>query len=191
MICSCDKDSAAAGAAAQRLEQERASSSPTPSGDASDASAMMDQLRASCPMVVQGAEVAVIDTEGGVALTFTTEGGDVADLRTRVERMSQLYTLHQGRRGMMWHPMGRGMGGGMGRGMGDGMGKMTGRGPMPAASATMTEADAKMRLELRPTDPAQLDALREHVRWHQQRMESGECWMSQDQPDAAPSGEQR
>jgi hypothetical protein len=160
---------------------------------------MMDQLRAGCPMVVQGADVTVADTDSGVALTFTTDAGDVVDLRARVRNMGQMYGMHRGR-GMgggggrgMGSGGGRGMGGGGGRGMGSGGGRgmgggggrgmggggMDGRGPMPAASNTVTDIDNGARLELRPTDPSQLDALREHVRWHQERMQSGACWMLQ------------
>jgi hypothetical protein len=87
---------------------------------------------------------------------------------------------------------GEGMGHG-GRGMGGegmGMGHMAGRAHMPAASNTVTDTDKGARLELRPTDPSQLDALREHVRRHQERMHSGECWMLQGQPTATPRGKQ-
>jgi hypothetical protein len=61
---------------------------------------------------------------------------------------------------------------------------------MPAATATVTDTDLGARLELRPSDASQLGALREHVRWHQQRMHSGECWMLQGQPTDTPRGEQ-
>jgi hypothetical protein len=85
--------------------------------------AKQKKLRAGCPMVEQGAGVTVADTEGGVALTFTTDIGDVADVRTRVQHMAQMYAMHHGQAGMMWHPKG---GQGMG---GEGMGYMAGRGP--------------------------------------------------------------
>lgn len=147
---------------------------------------MMQELRAGCPMVVEEADVAVSDTKEGVTLTFTTEAGNVDDLRARVRHMADMYEMHRGQRGMMWHHMGD-----MGRqggGPGMGMGHMAGRGPMPAATATVTELDKGARLELRPTDASQLNALREHARWHQQRMQAGECWMLEDQA-AAPKNE--
>jgi hypothetical protein len=160
------------------------SSSPMPAAGGD----MMQQLRAGCPMVVEGADVAVADTDEGVALTFTTEeAGAVGDLRTRVQHMARMYGMHAGHRGMMWHHMG-----GQGRdrgGSGMGMGHMAGRGPMPAATTTVTEVDKGARLELRPTDAAQLEHLREHARWHQQRMETGECWMLQGQ-GTAPGDDQ-
>lgn len=142
---------------------------------------MMQQLRAGCPMVVQGADVAVSDTEGGVALTFTTDAPDVSDLRTRVRSMAQMYEMHRGHGAMMWHQM---RGEGIGHGSGMGMEHMAGSGPMPAASSTVTDTDKGARIELRPTDASQLDTLRQHVRLHQQRMHSGECWMLQEQPPA-------
>lgn len=148
---------------------------------------MMQQMRAGCPMIVQGADVAVADTDNGVALTFTTQAGDeeaLRDLRQRVQHMAQMYEMHRGRGHMMWHRMGRGRAGMAQRG---GMGPMGG--PMPAARATVTDIDRGARLELTPADPAELQALREHARWHQQRMQSGECWMVQN-PPATPPQEQ-
>jgi hypothetical protein len=85
---------------------------------------------------------------------------------------------------------GHGMDGqGMGRrGVDDqGMGRMAGHGSMPATSDTVTDTDNGAQLELRPTDPSQLDALREQVRWHQEKMHSGECWIA---PTQTPNGEQ-
>lgn len=190
-LWSCNKDKTPTEQAETRSTLEQPSAPTMPSGMPSNSSGMMDQLRAGCPMVVQGAAVTVADTESGVALTFTTDAGDLADLRTRVQHMAQMYEMHHGQAGMMWHHMGReGMahrGSGMG---GHNTDQMAGRGPMPAASTTVTDTDLGPRLELRPTDPSQLDALREHVRWHQQRMHSGECWILQGQSAATPHGEQ-
>lgn len=177
-IGSCAKDKVPPEPTETRTAQEQQTSPAMPSAE----DGAMEQLRADCPMVVQGADVTAADTEGGVALTFTTDTGDVADLRTRVRHLAQMYGMHHGQAGMMWHHMGgEGMGGeGMGHGGpgqdGEGMDHMAGRGPMPTASTTMTDTDLGARLELRPTDPLQLDALREHVRRHQERMHSGECW---------------
>lgn len=71
--------------------QERPSS-PMPAAGGN----MMQQLRAGCPMVVAGADVAVADAEEGVALTFTAEAGDVGDLRARVQHMAQMGWMLQG-----------------------------------------------------------------------------------------------
>lgn len=182
-LWSCNKNDAPEPEQTGPQAQEQPSSPMSAAGGD-----MMQQLRAGCPMVVEGADVAVADTEEGVALTFTTEAGDVGDLRARVQHMAQMYGMHAGQRGMMWHHMG-----GQGQGRGDpgmDMGHMAGRGPMPAATATVTEVDKGARLELRPTDAPQLEHLREHARWHQQRMKTGECWMLQGQPTATPRGEE-
>jgi hypothetical protein len=182
-LWSCNKEDPPEPAEQTRPQTQEQTSPPMPAAGGG----MMQELRAGCPMVVEGADVAVSDTEGGVTLTFTTEAGDVADLRARVQHMAEMYEMHGGRRGMMWHHMG-GQGRGRG-GPGMGMGHMAGRGPMPAATVTGTEVDKGARLELRPTDASQLDALREHVRWHQQRMEAGECWMLQGQGKAPEGGD--
>ena len=54
-------------------------------------------VASSCPMMVDGAQVAVSDAGGGVAMVFTTKDGDVEDLRARVENLAE---AHQ-RGGMM------------------------------------------------------------------------------------------
>jgi hypothetical protein len=51
---------------------------------------------------------------------------------------------------------------------------------MPATSVKVEETEKGARLILTPTDSAQLEALREHARWHAERMQSHECWMLQD-----------
>jgi len=51
----------------------------------------MPMMQQDCPMKVAGAEVAVTDTDDGIAVTFTTKTGDVDELRKRVERMATMY----------------------------------------------------------------------------------------------------
>ncbi len=146
-------------------------------------------VNAACPMAVNGAQVTASDTDDGVALTFTTTGGDVSDLRQRVSQMAQMYGMHRGQGHMMWRRMGGPRGGGMGPGAGmrggprGGMGPGArgggGVGPMPAMTSRVDNVDNGARLVLTPTDPAQLDALRARARMHAQRMQSGQCWMQQ------------
>jgi hypothetical protein len=111
-----------------------------------------------CPMRVEGTTVAVSDVEGGVALAFTTSTGDVAQVRERARRMA---AMHDGRPGM-------------------------GMGMMPAATATVEDIDGGARITLVANDPAQEDALRQHVRMHAERMQGGECPMMQ-QPAEPPA----
>jgi hypothetical protein len=160
---------------------------------------MMDSMRANCPMVVADADVKVEDSDKGVTLTFTTEKGDVADLRARVDHLAQMYAMHPAGGSMMWHQMGEGHGMGMGHGagmmghdtgtgmmgaggrhgMGGGMmGDGDGMGSMPPAKATVETIAKGARLVLTPTNGSELAALRSHARLHQQHMQSGQCWMS-------------
>lgn len=60
---------------------------------------------------------------------------------------------------------------------------------MPAATTTVTNVPNGARVELRPTDPSQLGALRESIRYHRQRFQSGACWASQQQPTSGPRRE--
>ena len=176
-LASCDKNTE--GPQTETTEQPAQTAEPRdlPAKD-TGAMGMMDQLRAGCPMAVEGAGVQVSDTEGGVALTFTTTAGDQGDLRARVESMANMYEAHDMHGGMMWHQMGKHMGSSMGMGH---MGEehMGAKGPMPAATCTVSDIDQGAKLELKPKDPAELESLRQHVRWHQQRMQGGECWMLQ------------
>ena len=159
----------------------------SPSGhmmQAGSGGTMMQDLRSGCPLAIEGTKVEVTDTADGVALVFTTETGDVADLRQRVEHMAGMYESYcHGRGQMMWHQMG---GHGQRNMMGQsGTGSM---GPMPAATATVEAVDKGARLVLSASDKSQLDALRTRARQHQQRMRSGECWMlQQDESEQKPT----
>jgi hypothetical protein len=103
-----------------------------------------------CPMQVPGTTVTASDVEGGVALAFTTHGGDVAELRERVQRMTETHHQHHS-------------GGVMGM--------------APPSTAASEDIEGGARLVLKPQDPAQLEALREHARTHAARMAEGDCPM--------------
>lgn len=135
-----------------------------------------------CPMQVPGTTVAATEVDGGIDLSFTTTTGDVAELRQRVRRMAEMHNQPGGHRMMGSHgtaapgaaaehqhgaQAGAGHGGMM---MGGGM-------MMPAATASVEDIETGARLILKPKDPAQLGALREHVRMKAQRMAGGECPM--------------
>lgn len=73
-------------------------------------------------------------------------------------------------------------GGGMHGGPHKGMGA-------PKATATAENIQGGARIVLRPQDPAQLPALREHVTAHARRISQGECpMMPGGRPPPAPSG---
>jgi hypothetical protein len=109
----------------------------------------MGMMGGMCPMDVSGTSVTTADVEGGVALSFTTSSGDVADLRQRVRRMAEMHSHMHGEGGMV----------------------------MPPATATIEDIPGGARLILRPEDPAQLAALREHARMQASAMTRGECPM--------------
>jgi len=111
-----------------------------------------------CPLEVPGTTVTVADTDDGVALVFTTSGGDVADLRQRVQKMAEFHNSH--------HAPGAAA---------DPAGKAVGK-PVPA-TARAEDVDGGARIVLTPTESSQLEALREHVREHAQKMASGDCPM--------------
>jgi hypothetical protein len=175
--------------------QASASAPPPPPAQTSTSAAM-------CPMMPPaGTQTVVTDTADGVAITFTTSG-DVAALRAHVQRMAAMHehmtTVHEDG-GMHGGTMGSGQGGGMHGGMrgsggsGDIHGGMMGSGGMREmqmipAHATVEEIPGGARLVLTPNDPAQLTALRDHVRQHVAMMQRGQCPMMQARP-AQPTDE--
>jgi hypothetical protein len=140
-----------------------------------------------CPMQVPGTTVAATEVEGGIGLSFTTTAGDVAELRQRARRMAEMHNQRSDHTMTGGHgPPAPGAdaehqhgaqagagheGGGRGRMM------MGGGMMMPAATASAEDIEGGARLILQPKDPAQLGALREHVRMKAQRMAGGECPM--------------
>jgi hypothetical protein len=152
-------------------------------GDGDQASMMAGM----CPMQVPGTTVAATEVDGGIGLSFTTTTGDVEELRRRVRRMAEMHN-QPGRHMMMESPGApapgadaehqHGAQAGAGHEGGGRGGMMMGGGMMmPAATASVEDIEGGARLTLRPKDPAQLGALREHVRMKAQRMAAGECPM--------------
>ena len=135
-----------------------------------------------CPMQVPGTTVAATEVEGGIGLSFTTATGDVAELRQRVRRMAEMHNQPGGHRMMGSHGTAAPGAGaehqhGTQAGAGHGGMMMGGGMMMPAATASVEDIEGGARLILQPKDPAQLGALREHVRMKAQRVAGGECPM--------------
>jgi hypothetical protein len=105
-----------------------------------------------CPMRIEGVNVTSTDTRDGVALTFTTDSGNVEELRRRVQRIAMMFS----RRGR--HPM-----------------RSSGR--MIPADVKYEIVERGARVIMTPTDPTRLDALRKHVRAIADRMQKGDCLM--------------
>ena len=151
--------------------------------------AMMTEI---CPMGVPGTAVATSDTASGVAMTFTTAKGEVPELRKRVHKMGEMHNRASTTQMEARHD-GVAMSGSTEAsksGECGGMG-MAGGTMMPPATASVNDVNDGARLVLTATDPAQLQALREHAGACSNRMQQGECGMLGHQRDAAPSdGEQ-
>jgi hypothetical protein len=105
-----------------------------------------------CPMKVPGAQVAASDTADGVALTFTTSSGDVAELRRRVETMAKMHSMAPG----------------------PGMHEQ-----MIPFTAKVEEVPNGARVLLSPKDPAKLEEFRGSVEKHVENMNNGGCTMMQ------------
>jgi len=116
-----------------------------------------------CPMQVAGATARSEDLEGGIAVAFTTNTGDVAELRQRVKAMAEMHNNHHAEGGMMSGMM------------------------VPAATSVADDVPGGARIALTPKDPSQVEALRQHVRTHAERMARGECPMKMMAAERAPA----
>lgn len=137
-----------------------------------------------CPMHVPGTTVAATEVDGGIGLSFTTTTGDVAELRERARRMAEMHNQPGGHWMMGSHgaaapaPSAEPQHGAIGHEGGGRGGMLRDSGMMmPAATASAQDSEGGARIILQPKDPAQLGALREHVRMMAQRMAAGECPM--------------
>ena len=121
-----------------------------------------------CPMDVPGTTVAALSIVGGAALAFTTTG-NVAELRQRVRRMSDLENQQQqrGEVGLLVSTSGRVLD----------VVVLTEPGPTPLPQATAAVDDIAngARIVLQPTIPAQLAELREHAVLQAAKMSRGTC----------------
>ena len=116
-----------------------------------------------CPWAQPGVEVEVEDTDEGIALTFRGEPEQEEELRQFAERMTAMHERmrqHHGHR----HMDDRG-----------GMGPMMMQ--MPEMTVEAEDIDGGARLEFRPEDPEDVEAVREHVRQHAEMMRERRCPM--------------
>jgi len=121
----------------------------------------------SCPMGQDGMQVVYEDTSDGAAMVFTAT--DVPGLQARIAKMAEKHGTMDGHHGEH-HEHGKG------EHHEHGKGEHHDAPPVPhSARADNTATGA--RLVMTPTDAAQLDALRTHVREHVEMMQRGECPM--------------
>lgn len=135
-----------------------------------------------CPMKVPGTVAAVTDTKDGVAISFTTSAGDIAELRRRVHHMAQMHDRHAdmmgGRQGTTTERPATSAPGPMGS-----QKKM-----MVPSTATAEDIEGGARIVLVPKDPANLAELRQHARDHVAMMSRGECPMMAMRAHPSPGG---
>lgn len=106
---------------------------------------MQDRDAMACPMMLEGAQVSVVDIDRGVAMTFTTDREeDVDALRQRVRAMASMHERHAGMMG----------------------GEMA----MPPSTASVVDVPDGARLELVATDEADVGSLRQHASAHAEHM---------------------
>ncbi|MBC7173138.1 MAG: hypothetical protein H5U40_11945, partial [Polyangiaceae bacterium] len=114
-----------------------------------------------CPLLARTTTVRAEDVEGGAAIVFTTEEGDPAAIRSRAEQMAEMHNEHHGQdappgqheRMMAEHPN------------------------MHGADARAEDIEGGARVVFEPRGDGDVEALRDEVRAHAQRIESGECPM--------------
>jgi hypothetical protein len=109
----------------------------------------MPMMIQNCPTQVSGAEISVLDTKEGIALTITTTTGDVAELRRRVEGMAKMHSTEA------MH------------------------GKMMPFTAAYEQVPNGARITLAPKDPQKLQEFRDVVRQHAEQMKNHDCSMMQ------------
>jgi hypothetical protein len=114
-----------------------------------------------CPWAQPDVDIEVEDTQEGIALTFRGEPEQQEELRQFAHRMA---AMHQR---MRQH---RGRSAADDRG---GMGQMMMQ--MPEATVEAEDVEGGARVEFRPQDPEDREALREHVRQRAEMMRERRC----------------
>ncbi len=132
---------------------------------------------AGCPLALPGAQIRSEVTADGVALVFTTGGGDPAELRDRVQRMAD---RHNAAQAPAAEPDGAGgaageKSGGMTSTEGAHGMDMHGAARSVPSRAAVEEIAGGARVVFTPSDPAQVGMLREQIRVHGKDMASTGC----------------
>lgn len=149
---------------------------PEPSAEAAAAQGLKSP--AACPMYVELVDIAVSDTDRGVAITFTTGTQEVKELRRRVRALAALYERQSGQV-LDWYALGHRLGpedrpeARAGIQPGEWAGQD--REPMPRATATVDDVDQGARIVLTPADESRRQALRQHIRMQRERFTIRQC----------------
>ena len=129
-----------------------------------------------CPTALPGAQLRSEVTADGVALVFTTSGGDAGELRDRVQRMADRHNAAQVP--LVEQDPARAPGetsSGMTSTEGAHGMDMHGAGKDVPSRAAVEEISGGARVVFTPTDPAQVGILREHIRVHGKEMAETGC----------------
>lgn len=146
-------------------DDEMAEGDDAEEGEEGDEKAeMKEKMAGMCPMQVEGTTAGVQKMDGMVAMDFTTESGDVEELRERIAAMAERHNKHHA----------RGMKKGMEKGEKKGKKHAAMYKTMKNATAATEEIDKGMRLMLTPDEADQMDTLQEHMQQHAQMMAKGE-----------------
>lgn len=145
-----------------------ASAATAPSAPAAGQTGTGSGTASGCPMMVPGATASVTDVDGGAAITWTAPPSAVASLREDVHAMAQQ------RGAMMAACPCRGM---MRRHGGPPMQGTMSMQAMPPADVRADDVEGGARLTFTAKDPADVAALRSHVRMHVEHMNGGHCPM--------------
>jgi len=114
-----------------------------------------------CPLAIPGTTVNAEETQDGMAMTFTTDQGDVAELRRQVYQLSAKYNSSQ---------PGAATSGTMGHVEREAANAMDMGGPKVASQSRVEEIDGGARLIFTPNNPNELKDLRSQIRRQVQRM---------------------
>ncbi len=134
-----------------------------------------------CPLALPGAQMVSEVTADGVALVFTTSGGDPAELRARVHQMAE---HHNEAQVPALDTTTTSEGGGMESAEG-GM-DMHGAAREVPSRAAVEDIAGGARVVFTPSDPAKVGILREQIRVHGKEMASSGCSGSAAAPTSVP-----
>ena len=170
--------------APKAIDVEREAPLPAPVQQGTDPlGATRAPMEDACPAAIEGVRVTVEDTDGGVALRFTGEEADLQELRQRAAALGRTYDALPRQSGSPVPPMtpeGR---------TEPAAGVSAQLRDTPAAAATVEDIEGGARVILVPEEQAQLDVLRDSVRAHARRMQTGQCWSLGEAGEQAPGVE--
>jgi len=136
---------------------------------------MVESVRNTCPMLLEGAGVQYAEDDGAVVLSFTAPGpAQLPELRRRERAMADQYESYPARGAVRWRPMRRHH-----RAMRGEVAPAPHR-PMPAVYVRVEDIEDGARLVLTPEQGEDLDEVRRHAFAHHQRFHVGQCWMARD-----------